>query len=37
VGGQSNPHKPTTEDEFNRIKKGEYFIDPEDGELYRKK
>jgi len=36
VGGQSNPHKPTSTDEFNKIKKGEYFIDPDDGNLYRK-
>lgn len=36
VGGQSNPHKPTTDDEYNKIKKGEYFINPDDGKLYRK-
>ena len=36
VGSQSNPHRPTTESEFNKIKKDEYFIDPDDGKLYRK-
>jgi hypothetical protein len=36
TGTQSSPHKPTTDAEYNKIKKGEYFIDPDDGKIYRK-
>ena len=36
MGSQSSPYKPSTEDEYNKIPKGEYFIDPDDGKLYRK-
>lgn len=36
VGSQSNPHRPTTKSEYDKIKKGEYFVDPDDNKLYRK-
>ena len=35
-GTKTSPYKPTTQEEFDQIKAGEYFVDPSDGQLYTK-
>lgn len=36
-GTQADPFKPTTQEEFAVIQPGEFYINPADGKLYRKK
>lgn len=36
VGTESNPAKPTTQEEFDALPSGAVFLDPDDGKLYRK-
>jgi len=36
TGSRANPHKPLNDDDFQKIAKGEFYIDPEDNQVYRK-
>lgn len=36
TGTKENPATPQTEADFNKLPSGAYYIDPEDGQLYRK-
>lgn len=36
AGTQQNPAKPTTQEDFDALPAGSYFIDPDDGKLYTK-
>lgn len=36
MGSRGNPHKPMSDEDFQKIPAGEFYIDPDDNKIYRK-